>query len=110
MSKLWGSKVADLGLGDFARRLAHQAHKACKTLARYPRFSRSTGVCPRCRAEHNLALWERSFECCGWLWDRDRAAAIILDEARRSLGSGAGVRPWSNPGQPALVTAESHAL
>jgi putative transposase len=110
MSKLWGRKVADLGLGDFARRLAHQAHKACKRLARYPRFSRSTDVCPSCRAEHNLELRERSFQCCGRLWDRDQAAAIILDEAGRSLGSGAGVRPRSNPGRPALVTAESHAL
>ena len=63
-----------------------------------------------CRAEHNLELRERSFVCCDRRWDRDHAAAIILDEAGRSLGSGAGVRPWSNPGQSALVTAESHAL
>jgi putative transposase len=110
MSKLWGRKVADLAIGDFVRRLVHQAHKAGKTLVRYPRVSRSTGVCPLCRAQHKLALWERSFRCCARAWDRDQAAAIILDEAERSLGLGAGVRPRSNPGQPALVTAESHAL
>jgi putative transposase len=109
MSKLWGRKVADLGMGDFVRRLAHQAHKADKTLARYPRFSRSTGVCPLCRAEHKLELRERSFRCCGRAWDRDQAAALILDEAGRSLGPGAGVRPLEQiRRQPALVTAESH--
>jgi len=48
MSKLWGRKVADLGLADFARRLEHQMRKAGKTVLRYPRFSRSTGICPFC--------------------------------------------------------------
>jgi putative transposase len=123
MSKLWGRKVADLGLGDFALRLEHHARKAGKTVVKYPRFSRSTGVCPLCRAEHKLQLWERSFECCGSTWDRDQAAAIILDEAGCGLGPGAGERPGDvSPRQPALVTAgsqlknagsvhaESHAL
>jgi putative transposase len=108
MSKLWGRKVADLGLGDFAITLEQQAHKAGKTLVKYPRFSRSTRVCPLCRAEHNLQLWQRSFECCSTVWDRDQAAAIILNEAGRSLRPGAGVRPRDlRPGLPALVTAGS---
>ena len=123
MCKPWGRKVTDLGLGDFAITLEHHAHKAGKIVAKYPRFSRSTGVCPSCRAEHKLQLWERSFECCAKTWDRDQAAAIILDEAGCSLGPGAGVRPGdASLGQPALVTAgsqlekvgpvhaESHAL
>jgi putative transposase len=104
MSKLWGRKVADLGLADFAGRLEHQTRKAGKMLVKYPRFSRSTGVCPLCRAEHKLELRERTFRCCGRLLDRDQAAAIILDEAGRSLGPGAGVRPK----EQSVATGVSH--
>jgi putative transposase len=108
MSKLWGRKVADLGLGDFAVTLEQQAAKTGKTLLKYPRFSRSTGVCPSCGAEHRLMLWQRSFDCCSTLWDRDQAAAMILNEAGRSLRPGAGVRPGDvSLRQPALVTAGS---
>jgi putative transposase len=108
MSKLWGRKVADLGLADFAITLEHHARKAGKTMVKYPRFSRSTGVCPLCRAEHKLQLWERNFECCGVAWDRDQAAATILDEAGRSLGRGVDVSPWDvSLRQSALVTAGS---
>jgi putative transposase len=46
MSKLWGRKVADLGSADFAITLEHHGNKAGKTVVKYPRFSRSTGVCP----------------------------------------------------------------
>jgi putative transposase len=78
MSKVWGRKVADLGMRDFSITLEQQALKAGKTVVRYPRFSRSTGLCPLCRAKHQLMLWQRSFECCSTVWDRDQAAAIIL--------------------------------
>ena len=108
MSKLWGRKVADLGSADFAITLEHHGNKAGKTVVKYPRFSRSTGVCPLCRAEHKLQLWERSFECCGTIWGRDQAAAIILNEAGHSLRSGADVRPGDlRPRLSALVTAGS---
>jgi len=108
MSKLWGRKAADLGLADFALTLEHQARKAGKTVVKYPRFSRSTGICPLCRAEHKLQLWERTFECCAVAWNRDQAAAIILDEAGCGLGPGVGVRPGGvSLRQPALVTAGS---
>ena len=123
MSKVWGRKVADLGMRDFSITLEQQALKAGKTVVRYPRFSRSTGLCPLCRAKHQLMLWQRSFECCSTVWDRDQAAAIILNEAGCGLRPGAGIRPEDlRPRQPALVTAgsqlenvgpvhaESHAL
>jgi putative transposase len=110
MSRLWGRKVSDLGLSDFGKKLEHQAKKNAKLVVRYPRFSRSTGICPLCRHEHKLALWERSFECCNVIWDRDQAAAIILNEAGRGLGSGVGIRPLGDQRRPALVTAESHGL
>ena len=45
MSKLWGRKITDLGLADFSRRLEHQTRKAGTMLVRYPRFSRSAGIC-----------------------------------------------------------------
>ena len=110
MCKLWGRKVTDLGLGDFAITLEHHAHKAGKIVAKYPRFSRSTGVCPSCRAEHKLQLWERSFECCAKTWDRDQAAAIILDEAGCGLGQPALVTAGSQLEKVGPVHAESHAL
>jgi putative transposase len=110
MSRLWGRKVADLGLSDFGKKLEHQAKKNGKTVVHYPRFSRSTGICPLCRHEHKLELWQRSFECCNVAWDRDQAAATILDEAGRGLRPGAGVRPLVAQRQSALVTAESHGL
>jgi putative transposase len=109
MSRLWGRKVADLGLSDFALTLEHQARKAGKLVVKYPRFSRSTGLCPFCRSKHQLLLWQRTFQCCSTTWDRDQAAAIILDEAGCSLGPGADLRPEDfRPRQSALVTAESH--
>src|SRR5271165_3423132 len=84
------------------------ATRLAKPWFKYPRFSRSTGVCPLCRAEHKLQLWERSFECCAMAWDRDQAAAMILDEAGCGLGPGVGIRPGDvSLGQPALVTAGS---
>jgi hypothetical protein len=108
MSKLWGRKVADLGSGDFAITLAHHANKAGKTAVKYPRFSNSMGVCPLCRAKHKLQLWQRSFECCAILWDRDQGRR---DNTRRgSMRSRARNRCKTRGrylGQPALVTAGS---
>jgi hypothetical protein len=75
MSKHWGRKVADLGLNDF-RITLEQALKAGKPVVKYPRFSHSTGLCPLCRAKHQLMLWQRSFPCCSTAWDRDQATKL----------------------------------
>ena len=79
-TRLAGS-IHDAALGGFRRMLAYKAAWAGRTMHEYPRFARSTGVCPACGLVGlRLPLSIRRWDCqgCGVEHDRDVAAAQVI--------------------------------
>jgi putative transposase len=72
---------ADAGLGGFLRPLRYKAEWAGRWWGVFPRFRRSTGVCPDCiHVGPKLPLSVRRWACenCGVAHDRDVAAARVI--------------------------------
>lgn len=111
MRRLWGRKVSDLGFGDFLFKTEWMARKLGKELVRIERFEPTTKKCRKCGHKQPMPLEVETFACesCGHTEERNLHAAWNILEAGRRLRAGAGVRSAFG-GQPALVTAESHAL
>jgi putative transposase len=73
--------LADAGLGGFLRTLRYKAEWAGREWRVYPRFRRSTGVCPDCNhagVKLSLSVREWTCACCGARHDRDVAAAQVI--------------------------------
>jgi putative transposase len=73
--------LADAGLGEFVRTLRYKADWAGGSWAVFPRFRRSTGVCPDCDlVGPKLPLSVRRWACvgCGAVHDRDVAAGRVI--------------------------------
>jgi putative transposase len=118
MKTRMAASLADAGLGAMLRILRYKAEWAGRTWAVYPRFFRSTGVCPSCShvgLKLPLSVREWVCTCCGVVLDRDVAAAqIILRGAvgqarcpnrRRPRESEALPFVAGNGREPGLVTA-----
>jgi len=73
--------IADCGFYELRRQLIYKSKWYGRTLVLYPRFDRSTGVCPDCGIiGHKLPLNVRSWICkCGKVHDRDQAAAKVIE-------------------------------
>lgn len=81
--------VADCGWGELRRQLTYKSAWYGRVLVLYPRFERSTGVCPECGLiGEKLPLGVRAWTCeCGAHHDRDIAAAkVIAIHTARSAG------------------------
>lgn len=89
------SAVADCGWYELRRQLTYKSAWLGRTLVVFPRFQRSTGVCPDCGlVGPKLPLGVRSWTCeCGALHDRDIAAAkvIAIHTARNAGINGFGL-------------------
>ena len=94
--------LADAGLGSFLRELAWQCEKRGVLLIEAGRWFPSTQICARCGAlpDQKLDLSIREYRCgiCGWVCDRDRNAAINLQQLAPPIWSslkarGDGVSP-----------------
>lgn len=74
------SAVADCGWSELRRQLTYKSSWLGRTLVVFPRFERSTGVCPKCGlVGPKLPLGVRSWACeCGAHHDRDIAAAKVI--------------------------------
>lgn len=73
--------LADAGLGEFIRTLRYKSEWAGRSWAVYPRFCRSTGVCPDCGlVGPKLPLSVRGWRCegCAAVHDRDVAAGQVI--------------------------------
>jgi putative transposase len=73
---------ASAALGELFRQLAYKAEWAGRDWRLMPRFQRSTGVCPDCGTiGPKLLLSVRTWRCedCGAWWDRDVAAAMVIE-------------------------------
>lgn len=76
-----GKSVGDAAIGEFYRMLRYKGGWGAREWRVYPRFSRSTGVCPVCgMVGRKLALAERRWGCegCGSAHGRDVAAARVI--------------------------------
>lgn len=75
--------IYDVGWSELIRQIEYKADWAQRGFARYPRFARSTGVCPSCGViGDKLPLSVREWTCeCGDVHDRDIAAAQIIKTA-----------------------------
>lgn len=81
MKTRMAGSLADAGLGTFLRTLKYKAEWASRTWHVYPRFQRSTGVCPDTGVVGpKLPLSVRSWTCacCAKLHDRDVGAARVI--------------------------------
>ena len=86
---------ADASLGELLRMLRYKAEWAARSWAVYPRFKRSTGVCPDCDlVGPKLSLSVRTWTCegCGVVHDRDTAAGRVI-LAGATVARAAGVVP-----------------
>lgn len=75
------SSISDAGLGELKRQTAYKSTWADRKFFEYPRFKRSTGVCPTCyEVGPKLSLSMREWTCqgCGATHDRDVAAAQVI--------------------------------
>ena len=99
MKTRMAASAADAGLGGLLRMLRYKAEWAGRSWAVYPRFRRSTGVCPCCdHVGPKLPLSTREWTCtsCGAVHDRDVAAAQVI--LRGAVGQ-ALPKPPGNPGK-----------
>lgn len=97
MKTRMAASAADASLGAMLRILRYKAEWAGRTWAVYPRFFRSTGVCPSCShigPKLSLSIREWRCDCCGAVLDRDVAAAQII--LRGAVGQ-ALPEPSENP-------------
>ena len=81
---------ADAGLGEMLRQLRYKAEWAGREWRVYPRFRRSSGVCPDTGIvgpKLPLSVREWRCDCCGVVRDRDVAAAEVI------LGGATAVHP-----------------
>jgi putative transposase len=74
------SAVADCGWSELRRQLTYKSAWLGRTLVVFPRFERSTGICPACGlVGEKLPLGVRTWTCgCGAHHDRDIAAAKVI--------------------------------
>lgn len=111
MKRLWGRKVSDLAFGSFLLKVEWLAQKLGKEFVKIDRFEPTSQTCHACGHRQDMPLNVRTFVCggCAASEDRDVNAALNIFEAGRGLWTGAG-RKTAARRQPALTTAESHAL
>ncbi|RKU22124.1 transposase [Candidatus Poribacteria bacterium] len=84
MKKLWGRKISDLALGEFAMILQWTCAKYGKTFLTAGRWEATTKPCHRCgHHNENLSLDDRQWICseCDSHHDRDINAAINILQA-----------------------------
>ena len=82
MKKLWGRKISDLSHSLFLEKLTVVAAKTGKAIKYLPRFYPSSKTCSTCgTVKESLTLSEREWKCtsCGTTHDRDRNAAINIE-------------------------------
>ena len=103
--------VADCGWYELRRQLTYKAQWYGRQIVVYPRFERSTGVCPDCGiVGPKLPLSVRAWTCeCGQHHDRDIAAArvIALYSARNAQINGSGLAHKPENSCKAKVRAET---
>lgn len=94
MKTRMAGSLADAGLGTALRVLRYKAEWAGREWRVYPRFRRSTGVCPATGIigpKLPLSAREWRCDCCGVVHDRDVAAAgVILGGARAAEAAPVG--------------------
>jgi putative transposase len=96
MKALWGRKVSDLGFGTFVQTLPHVAAKTGTVVQHISPWFPSTKLCSACHlVNQHITLRDRVWTCvfCGITHDRERNAAININEEGASSSGGDCVRP-----------------
>jgi putative transposase len=96
MKALWGRKVSDLGFGTFVETLHQVAAKRGTVVQHIDRWFPSTKLCSDCHhINHHITLRDRVWTClfCGITHDRERNAAININEEGASSSGEGCVRP-----------------
>lgn len=111
MQRLWGRKVSDLGFYGYLQKQQWQCRKLGREFVQIDRWEPTTKRCSECGHVQDVPLNQRTFHCgsCGVVKDRDVNAGKSILQAGRGLRAGVGRKTGLAP-QPALATAESHAL
>ena len=85
--------IADVGLGEFGRQMAYKCAWYGSQLVKADRWFPSSKRCSRCgQVKESLALSERIYHCavCGLTIDRDRNAALNLQQLTTTASSAGG--------------------
>jgi putative transposase len=95
MKALWGRQVSDLGFATFVEILHHVATKTGTLVQHADRWFPSTKLCSACQyVNEHITLRDRVWTCtfCGIAHQRDRNAAINIDQEGASSCGGHPVR------------------
>lgn len=95
MKALWGRKVSDLGFASFVDILHYVASTTGTLVHHIDKWFPSTKLCSSChQVNHHITLRDRVWTCtfCGITHDRERNAAINIDQEGASSCGGHPVR------------------